>query len=133
MLTRKSGLRRKAKGTKSSLCRKLDKIVSLIVRARGKCETCGKKENLQCCHIFSRKFNNTRWDLDNLLCLCAGCHFMTHAEPLYFGEFVKRILGGEKYELLKEKHNQITKYTLEDLQVKLSVLEALLKTEGEDV
>jgi len=36
-------------------------------------------------------------------------------------------IGEEKYELLKEKHNQITKYTIDDLQTKLDVLKDLAK------
>lgn len=114
------------KPSKSCLRNKLDKLTGQIVRSKGKCEFCGKKTNLQACHIFSRKYNNTRWDLDNLLCLCAGCHFIAHAEPLLFAENVKTYLGGDKYELLKEKHNIITKYTTEDLQLKLKVLEDML-------
>ena len=110
------------KPSKTTIRNKLDKIVSEIVRSRGKCQRCGSKLNLQCCHIFSRKYNNTRWDLDNLLCLCAKDHFLFHAEPIYFGEWVKENLGEEKYELLKEKHNQITKYTLDDLLTKYNVL-----------
>ena len=114
---------------KSTLRNKLDKLCSQIVRARGSCEKCKSKESLQCCHIFSRKYNNTRWDLDNLLCLCAKDHFLFHAEPLYFAEWVKLHLGEEKYELLKEKHNQITKYTIEDLQIKLKVLQDIASKE----
>ena len=114
------------KVSKTTLRNKLDKICSLIVRGRGKCERCGKKENLQCCHIFGRTYNNTRFDLDNLLCLCPDCHInFAHKQPILFAEFVRKILGEEKYETLKEKHNQITKYTIEDLQIKLKVLEDL--------
>jgi len=112
------------KPTRTSLKRHLDKKVSEIVRARGKCQRCGKKTNLQCCHIFSRKYLNTRWDLDNLLCLCAGCHFLSHAEPILFGEFVQRELG-DFYEVLKESHNLIYKPTIDDLLTKLKCLEEL--------
>jgi len=116
------------KPSKTTMRNKLDKLVSEIVRLRAKCERCGSRNSLQCCHIFSRKYNNTRWDLDNLLCLCAKDHFLFHAEPIYFGEWVKLHLGEEKYELLKEKHNQITRYTIDDLQTKYEVLQDLLKT-----
>ena len=112
---------------KTTLRNKLDRLCSEIVRSKGKCQKCGEKRNLQCCHIFSRKYNNTRWDLDNLLCLCAKCHFLFHAEPIYFGEWVKLNLGEDKYELLKEAHNQITKFTVDDLQTKLDVLKELAK------
>jgi 5-methylcytosine-specific restriction endonuclease McrA len=113
------------KPTKTSLRRKLDKICSELVRGRGLCEHCGSKKTLQTAHIFSRTYNATRWDLDNLLCLCASCHWFFHKNPVLFGEAVRKYLGKEKYELLKEARNQITKFTLEDLQIKLKVLESL--------
>lgn len=109
--------------TKRSLIRKLDKLVSEIVRSKGSCERCGGITNLQCCHIFSRKYMNTRFLLDNLICMDASCHFWSHANPILFTEFVRKHLGEEKYEVLKESHNQIVKYTLADLETKLEVLQ----------
>jgi len=113
------------KPSKITLRNKLDKIVSEIVRSRAKCQMCGRENNLQCCHIFSRTYNNTRWSLDNLLCLCASCHFFTHKNPVLFGDFVRTILGKEKYELLKEARNQITQFTIEDLQIKYQALKEI--------
>ena len=113
------------KPTKSSLTRKLDKLFSQIVRKRGKCAWCGTKEGLECCHIFSRKYRSLRWSLDNAVCMCHSHHFYSHSNPILFAEFVKNYLGEEKYELLKEARNQITKLTLEDLQIKLKTLEEL--------
>lgn len=107
---------------KTTLRNKLDRLCSLIVRGRGRCERCGSQESLQCCHIFSRIYNATRWLLENLLCLCAGCHFWGHKNPILFAEWVRKHLGEEKYKNLKEAHNQITKYTIEDLEIKLKVL-----------
>ena len=111
------------KPSKSYLRRKLDKICPNIVRKRGRCEKCLSKNNLQCCHIFSRTYNNTRWDLENLLCLCASCHFYFHKNPILFGEWVREYLGEDRYELLKEAHREIAKFTIEDLQIKLKILE----------
>jgi hypothetical protein len=36
-----------------------------LVRARGSCERCGTTENLQCAHIISRRYSQTRCRLDN--------------------------------------------------------------------
>lgn len=109
--------------TRTSLRNKLDQVASKIVRSRGKCERCGNTETLQCCHIYSRTYNNTRWDIDNnLLCLCASCHFWGHKNPLEFAEFVKSHLGKARFEMLLESRNQITKFTIKDLQLKLKVL-----------
>jgi hypothetical protein len=40
-------------------------------------------------------------------------------------EFIKKKLGEDRYELLKESHNIIYKPTIEDLQTKLKILEEL--------
>lgn len=111
------------KPTKTSLRRKLDKIVSEIVRKRGKCERCMSRQNLQACHINSRKYNLTRWDLENLLCLCAKCHAHFHDHPHELGDFVKKIKGEEVYEKLREVYKSITKFTLDGLQTKLKILQ----------
>jgi 5-methylcytosine-specific restriction endonuclease McrA len=111
---------------KSTIRNKLDKIVSEIVRSRGKCQRCGTKENLQTAHIFGRTYLNTRWSLDNLLCLCPDCHInFAHKQPILFAEFVRKFLGEEKYELLKEAHYQIYKPTIDDLLTKYKVLQAI--------
>jgi 5-methylcytosine-specific restriction endonuclease McrA len=120
------------KPSKKTISNKLDKICGEIVRGRGRCQRCGKKENLQTAHIFGRTYHNTRWDLENLLCLCPDCHRnFAHKCPILFTEFVRKFLGEEKYEDLKEAHNQITKYTIEDLQIKLRILTTLLSTRRE--
>jgi 5-methylcytosine-specific restriction endonuclease McrA len=114
------------KPSRTTLKNKLDKICSLIVRGRGICQRCGKRENLQTAHIFGRTYLNTRWDLDNLLCLCPDCHInFAHKCPILFTEFVRKIRGEEKYELLKEKHNLIYKPTIDDLEIKYQILKEL--------
>jgi hypothetical protein len=114
------------KPNRATLRNKLDKIVSELVRKRGKCEHCDDKKTLQCCHIFSRTYNNTRWDLGNLLCLCASCHFYFHKNPIAFVEFVNSYLGDNKYELLKEAHNQEARFTIIDLEIKYNILKEML-------
>jgi hypothetical protein len=115
--------------TKTILRRKLDRLFSQIVRARGKCERCGRSRGiqLQTAHIFSRRLLGLRWDLNNAFVFCAACHFWAHANPLLFGEFVLNFRGKEEYEILKEKSSTIYKPTLSDLQTKLEVLEKMAK------
>lgn len=114
------------KQTKSSMTSKLDKICSLIIRKQGKCCMCADEqyERLQCAHIFSRTYRNTRWDLNNLLCLCASCHFYTHRNPLIFAEFVKEYLGEYKYAQLRNYHNLVKRFTLPEM---MNLYEALRK------
>jgi len=115
------------KVSKKSLKNKLDKVCSLIIRSRGVCAKC-KTENpdkLQTAHIFSRSNLSVRWDWDNLLCLCGGCHlFWAHKNPVEFTEFVKSYLGEEKYQNLREKAVIIKKWTIPELQELLETYQA---------
>ena len=103
---------------RSALTNKLDKLASILVRSKGKCVRCGNDqyEKLQCCHIYSRTYRSVRWYLDNLLCLCAGCHFWGHKNPLEFAEFVKNYLGELRYEQLKSVAISTKKWTIEELK-----------------
>ena len=112
--------------TKSALTNKLDKECSRIIRSQGICVSCKMTDysKLQCCHIFSRTYRNTRWSLDNLLCMCAGCHFESHKNPIKFVEKVKEHLGEYKYEMLKSQHNVIKRWTVLEMS---DLLESLRK------
>lgn len=97
------------------MTRKLDKLVSDITRAKGRCSWCGKTDNLQAAHIFSRTYKSVRWDLDNVVCLCAKCHFEGHKRPIDFVEWIKSYLGEFKYQQLKMKTQSISHHKLHDL------------------
>lgn len=48
-----------------------------------KCVRCQKTAGIQWAHIITRGILSLRWDLDNNLTLCGGCHkFFWHKEPL---------------------------------------------------
>lgn len=108
------------KPTKKSLTRKLDLVCSLIIRKRMECAWCTIKvqsvSDLQCAHIFSRSYRNTRWDLQNLLSLCPSCHFYGHRNPIAFAEFVKSLMSDYEYTQLKIKHVSIKRWTIIDMQ-----------------
>ena len=110
------------KPSKSTLTRKLDKAVSEIVRARGRCAWCGKEEGLECAHIFSRRYRSVRWDLMNLLCLCHSHHFYAHANPILFAEFVKDHLGDGNYSQLKLRAQGIKKWSTTSMELLLEEL-----------
>ena len=93
--------------------RKMDKVFGAYIRSLGHCEWCGKSGTicqLQWCHIFSRKFHSTRWSKNNSLCMCAGCHFKGHNEPIIFVEWLKEYLGEDGYDKLMLEHNTIKKW-----------------------
>lgn len=70
--------------------RKLDDLFKAAVKrlAKGKCEVCGKKKYLHTHHIIGRRNYQVRWDLENGVALCSGCHKMkiqsAHEDPLWF-------------------------------------------------
>lgn len=115
------------KHTKKSLTNKLDKECSRIVRSRGFCARCNMVdyEKFQCAHIFSRTYRSVRWFSDNLLCLCAGCHFWAHRNPVLFVEWVRAHLGEEKYLSLKIMAIALKKWTLCEMEELLVVLKEL--------
>src|SRR5687768_13222072 len=59
-----------------------DTLFSLIVRHRGSCLRCCRSTDLQCSHIVSRGYLATRWDEDNAIVACKGCHHWQHMNPL---------------------------------------------------
>lgn len=116
------------KKNKKSLKKLLDKEFSLIVRKKGRCSRCGKKDNLQCAHIFSRSLLSTRWNLDNAICLCGGCHlWWAHKNPVEFTEFVKEILGEERFDALRLQARTTVKWTEMGMEYHLNFLRGGMK------
>lgn len=95
--THVSGKKNRTKRT--TLKNKADRLFSQYIRQRdGGCVACLSVENLQCAHIFTRSYLNTRFDEDNAVCLCAGCHkFYTH-RPIEWSDFIIARIGEEKYQ-----------------------------------
>lgn len=70
---------RKKKTNRQKMYEKLDKIVSEIVRMKGRCILCGKQfdpKKLNAHHWIVTRGHSTkyRWDLRNLVALCYPCH-----------------------------------------------------------
>lgn len=98
------------------LVNRLDKVFSIYIRNRdGRCVTCGKKEALQCGHLFSRIAYSTRWDEMNAYCQCAGCNIQHERNfwPLY--RYAIQIHGEEKIEQLQRKYKTPVKLSNEVL------------------
>jgi len=94
---------------KKSEISKMDREFSAKVRARGRCERCGKTANLQAAHVFSRRYLRLRWMDDNCVCLCAGCHFWAHHNPVLFSEWIRGRLGAERFQVLIDERNNLDK------------------------
>jgi 5-methylcytosine-specific restriction endonuclease McrA len=81
---------------------KLDTAFSLLIRKKGKCERCGKRENLQCSHVYGRANLAVRWDLENATCLCAGCHnYWWHLHPAEALDWLRTVRTPEQLEALR--------------------------------
>ncbi len=93
-------------GTTKGAKKRADVAFSKIVRSRGFCEKCGSHDNLQCAHILSRRFSNTRCDEGNAFCLCAGCHHFFTDHPVAFGQWVLTMMSESEYDdLFRKAHD----------------------------
>ena len=120
------------KPTKTSLTNKLDKECSRIVRSRGYCEWNASKgcsgsdhSKLQTAHIYSRTYKAVRWDLKNMLCLCASCHFYGHKNPFEFADFANRWLGEYESTALKIRRNSVKRWLVCDMEELLKTLKEM--------
>lgn len=107
---------RNEKTRKQKLMRKCDQKRSVLVKKRAwwKCEVdgCNKDSYLNAHHLFSRVNWNTRYDIDNGICLCAGHHtmssnFSAHKTPLEFAEWVINKKWKERYDNMKRKSKML--------------------------
>ena len=70
------------------LCRRL-----VFLRDRFFCVKClqlkksHNRERLQWAHIHTRGVHSLRWEPDNSLCLCSGCHYQGHLHPTEFSRW----------------------------------------------
>ena len=92
-----------------------DDKFSLYIRERdGKCVRCGRKENLQCSHYWSRQFNGTRFDPENCDTICYPCHYgnqqgWEHKKQGAYRNFKLEQLGEERYVLMEMRSNSTVK------------------------
>ena len=115
-------------GTKSYYKRKADTIFSKIIRSYGKCEMCGRSDEVQlhCAHFIGRNNHTLRWDYLNAICLCAGCHRGAHDDPQNFVEWFKRQYPS-RYMYVSHNKNQLTKRTALDYKELVELLEERYK------
>lgn len=102
--------KRKASAVKAEATR----LHSQIVRSRGTCENCGEAyratgSKLECAHILSRRYANTRTMESNAFCLCSRCHMRFTEWPLEFAAFVIEKVGQEHYDRLRDIANSTRK------------------------
>jgi hypothetical protein len=84
----------------------LDKLAGALCRSRGKCQAAGSRKGdckgpIQWCHIVSRRYLSTRWDMDNCLAMCAACHMFYTYHPVEWENLIVYMFGAEQLERLK--------------------------------
>lgn len=110
---------------------KADILWSKVVRLKWACEVCWKTENLNAHHIFSRHNKSVRWDVDNWICLCPGCHvfsdtFSAHKTPTDFTFWLEKQYSREYLEILWRKANTPLHVSSEYLKLIISNLQSKL-------
>ena len=88
--------------------RKTDILFSKYIRKRDKftCQRCGTVypdggRGLHCSHYWGRGRENTRFDPDNCVALCFGCHHIWGGDGREeYKEFMINRLGQKAYDLL---------------------------------
>ena len=103
--------------------RKADTVFSNYIRTKANwtCQRCGKHydpptTSLQCCHFHSRRKESVRFDIDNVQCMCYGCHAYIDSHPLEKVEYFKKILGEKSFDDLTLRAN-ITRKKDDALQI----------------
>lgn len=98
---------------------KCDKLFSEIIRSIGECEAAGYapgacSNQLQCMHIISRRFSNTRTDLRNAFSGCAAHHRYYTDQPREFSRFITQTWAQEYYDHIYRKSQEVGKVNWDD-------------------
>lgn len=129
---RKKNTKKAVESRKKTLINKLDRVWSLVVRAKRQCDLCGHRGEISefdAHHIRGRARMSTRFDPYNGACLCKGCHrFGVHQDTakaalMVFNLQEKRYVGWWKE--LNRKAETIYKPTEQQLEELLKNLTEL--------
>ena len=111
--------------TRKSLKKNADKLFSLIVRSKGRCELAGLDNIhcggvLQCMHIDTRGKHAIRWNEMNAICGCASHHVYYTNNPKAWDEIVKKHFP-KKYKFVEEHQNDIWDKNIEKVIEELKI------------
>ena len=123
---------------------KHDVVFSNYIRERDNwtCQrpTCGKvyskyitnhRRALHCSHFHGRGNWAVRFDPDNAVALCYGCHRIMGANPEEHREFIKSRLGAKKFNALRLRKNEVVKKRLLQSKEFLKELQLMLEDVSE--
>lgn len=117
------------KAKRKRLIKDLDALCRIIVFKRDKvCQKCGRSTGkLDWSHIYSRRYKQIRWNPENSMIFCAGCHIFFHQNPLEFTDFIRAKLG-DRLDRLTLKRNSYFKTSVVNLELLKIKLEKEVET-----
>lgn len=103
--------------SKKTLKKKLDTLVAKTTKKVGRClnPDCGKTQNLQWCHLVTRRILRTRWLPENSTCLCAGCHIYGHQHPSWLTVLWDKIKGIGIAEKVEAISREVEPFKIQDM------------------
>lgn len=66
--------------------------------------------DVHCSHFISRSYSSVRWFPDNAVCLSAAAHDRLGKNPDEHAEFMRRHLGGVRYDELRARKQRVYRY-----------------------
>ncbi len=113
---------------------KADSTFAEAIKTRDKwtCQRCKtdythseSKQGLDCSHYFGRQAQGTRFEPDNCIALCRGCHnYWDEIDKEGYREFKTKQLGQERFESLRLQANT---YKKKDYKMRLIEAREYLK------
>ncbi len=117
----------KKKSSRAVQKRRLDVLFGEYIRNRAdnKCQYCGKSGvRVESHHgVVHRRYMNTRYEPDNCICVCGGCHRFLSDFPALNAEFFKKLIGTDRVEQLEVLARSQTKPDLDEIERKLKDVE----------
>jgi len=115
------------KTERKKLDEELIRLFSLCVRARDKtCRYCGSDYRLQAHHVIQRTYKLGRYNPDNGITLCSGCHFHEKTNHEKFRDMIIEILGQKKFDTMKAAYMRTWKWSVPEMKELLIGLKGVL-------
>ena len=105
---------------------KLDKLWREAIKKRDEfCQLCHENSSrLNAHHIIGRRNRNLRWDLNNGILLCPGCHTFrndsAHQDPAYFMKWFEEEYP-ERYKHIMNNRCNLTKHDFDYWKEKIDI------------
>jgi hypothetical protein len=112
----------------------LDSLFSLYIRTRDNwtCQRCGKKQPLKsrgyhCAHIEGRGKESVRWDEENAVGLCKGCHQYIDSSHFRKEQFYISKFGKEKYNELRKRASKYSHFKPFEIEAMIDMYREKIK------